>query len=65
MVMALFRGMHRLDQQHLAASIREAKCTHLGDGTRLSRLYTPDPHPISISFSKGQPFSNTGPQARK
>jgi hypothetical protein len=31
------------DPQYLATSVREAKCTHLGYGTRLSRLHTLDP----------------------
>jgi hypothetical protein len=44
-------------------SVREAKCTCLGYETRLNMLYTLDP--VSISFSEEQPFSNTGPRARK
>jgi hypothetical protein len=30
--------------QYSAASVRKAKCTHLGYRTRLSRLHTLDPH---------------------
>jgi hypothetical protein len=37
--------------QYSAASIKEAKCTHLGYGTMLSRLHTPDP-PIALAFSR-------------
>jgi hypothetical protein len=43
MVMVLLRGMRHPDPQYLAASAREAKCTHLGYETRLSRLHTLDP----------------------
>jgi hypothetical protein len=64
MVMVLLRGMRRPDPQYLAASVREAKCTCLGYGTRLGRLHTLDP-PFSITFPGEQPFGNTGPQARK
>jgi hypothetical protein len=39
-------------------SVREAKCTHLGYGTRLSTL---DP-PVTISFFEVQPFSSTDPE---
>jgi hypothetical protein len=42
-------------------SVREAKCTRLGYGTRLSRLYTLPS--VSISFSEEHSFSNT--RARK
>jgi hypothetical protein len=51
MVMVLLRGMRRPDPQYLASSIREAKCTHLGYRTRLSRLYTLDP-PLALAFSR-------------
>jgi hypothetical protein len=64
MVMALFRGMHRLDPQYSAVSVREAMYTHFGYRTRLSKLHTLDP-PFSISFSMEQPFGNTGSQVRK
>jgi hypothetical protein len=60
MVMALFRGMHHLNPQYSAISVREAKHTRLGYRTRLSRLHTLDP-PFSTSFSEEQPFGNTGP----
>jgi hypothetical protein len=43
MVIVLLRGMRRPDPQYLTASVREAKCTHLGYGTRLIRLHTLDP----------------------
>jgi hypothetical protein len=56
--MVLFGGMCCLDPQYSAAIVREAKCTRLRHGTMLSRLHTLDP-PISIGFSKEQPFSNT------
>jgi hypothetical protein len=59
MVMALFRGMCRLDPSYLAVIIREAKYICLGYRTRLSSLHTLDP-PYSISFSEEQPFSNIG-----
>jgi hypothetical protein len=49
MVMALFRGMCRLDPQYSVASVREAKCTHLGYGAKLSRLHTLDP-PLALAF---------------
>jgi hypothetical protein len=61
--MDLLRVVHRPDPQYAADGFREAKYTHLGYATRLSRLYTLDP--ISISFSKGQPFNNTGSQMEK
>jgi hypothetical protein len=62
MVIPLVRGAHRPGPQYVAASIREAKCTRLGYMTRLSRLHTTDPLPLlSISHSKGQPFSSTEP----
>jgi hypothetical protein len=43
--------------------VREVNYTCLGYGIKLSRctLWTP----ISISFFEEQPFSNTGPRARK
>jgi hypothetical protein len=37
--------------QYLAASVREAKCTCLGYGTRLSMLHTLDP-PLALAFSR-------------
>jgi hypothetical protein len=63
LVMALFRGMHHPDPQYLADSIREAKCTCLEYGTRLSRLHTLDP--LNSSFFEVQPFSNIEPRPRK
>jgi hypothetical protein len=53
----LVRGVDRLGRQYLTGSIREAKCTRLGYRTRLSRLLTLDP--LTISCSKGLPFSST------
>jgi hypothetical protein len=41
--MALFRGKCHPDPQYSTVSIREAKHTHLGYRTRLSRLHTLDP----------------------
>jgi hypothetical protein len=64
MVMALFRGMCRPDPQYSVVNVREARYTHLGYMTRLSRLHTLDPS-FSIRFSEEQPFGNTGPQAKK
>jgi hypothetical protein len=64
MVMDLLRVVRHLYPRYLAGSVREAKCTHLGYGTRLSKLHTLDPL-ISVSFYEGQPFSNTRPQAGK
>jgi hypothetical protein len=58
MIMVLLRSMRRQDPQYLVVSVREAKCTHLGYETRLSRLHTLDP-PIGISLSEEQPFSNS------
>jgi hypothetical protein len=58
MVMALFRGMHHLDPQYSAVSVREAKYTCLVYRTRLSRLHTLK-SPYSISFFEEQPFGNT------
>jgi hypothetical protein len=52
MIMALFRGMHRLDHKYSAISVREAKYTHLGYRTKLSRLHTLDPH-IALAFLRG------------
>jgi hypothetical protein len=51
MVMVLLKGMCRPDTQYLAASIREVKYTHLGYGTRLSRVHTLDP-PLALAFSR-------------
>jgi hypothetical protein len=44
MVMDLLTVVRRPDPQYSADSFREAKCTHLGYGTRLSKLHTLDPH---------------------
>jgi hypothetical protein len=62
--MTLFRGMRRSDPQYSVVSVREVKYTRLGYRTRLSRLHILEP-PFSISFSKEQPFDNTGPRVRK
>jgi hypothetical protein len=42
--MDLLRVVCRSDPQYAADGFREAKYTHLGYTTRLSRLYTLDPH---------------------
>jgi hypothetical protein len=39
------------DPQYLAASVREAKYTRLGHGTRLGKLHTLDP-PLALAFSR-------------
>jgi hypothetical protein len=49
MVMALFRGMRCLEPQYSTVSVREAKYTRLGYKTRLSRLYTMNPH-LALAF---------------
>jgi hypothetical protein len=49
--MVLLKGMHRLDPQCLAASFKEAKCTRLGYGIRLSRLHTLD-SPLALAFPR-------------
>jgi hypothetical protein len=59
MVMVLLRRMHRLDPQYLAASVREAKCTRLGYGTRLSKLHTLDP-PLALAFLRSSHSATTG-----
>jgi hypothetical protein len=58
MVMVLLRRMHRLDPQYLAASVREAKCTRLGYGTRLSKLHTLDP-PLALAFPRSSHSATT------
>jgi hypothetical protein len=52
MVMVLLRVVHRLDPQYSADSFRKAKYTHLGYGTRLSRLHTLDPS-LALAFPRG------------
>jgi hypothetical protein len=47
--MALFRGVCCLKPQYSGASVREAKCTRLEYGTRLSRRHTLD-SPLALSF---------------
>jgi hypothetical protein len=63
--MDLLKGVLHLDPQYLVGSVREVKCARLGCGTRLSRLHTSSPPPISFGLSMEQPFSNKGPQAKK
>jgi hypothetical protein len=46
--MVLLRSIHRPDPQYLAVSVRKAKCTHLGYGTR---LHTLDPL-LALAFSR-------------
>jgi hypothetical protein len=58
MVMVLLRRMHRLDPQYLATSVREAKCTRLGYGTRLSKLHTLDP-PLALAFPRSSHSATT------
>jgi hypothetical protein len=50
MVMVLLSSMRRPDPQYLATSIREANCTRLGYGTRLSRMHTLDPPLLALAF---------------
>jgi hypothetical protein len=61
MIMALFRGMHRLDPHYSVVSVREAKYTRLGYRTRLSKLHTLYP-PFSISFSRSSHSAILDPQ---
>jgi hypothetical protein len=49
MVMVLFKGICCSDPQYSAANIREAKCTRLVYGTRLSMLHTLYP-PLALAF---------------
>jgi hypothetical protein len=56
--MVLLRRMHRLDPQYLATSVREAKCTRLGYGTRLSKLHTLDP-PLALAFPRSSHSATT------
>jgi hypothetical protein len=49
MIMVLFRGMCHPNPQYSAANIREAKCTRLGYGIRLSRLHTLN-SPLALAF---------------
>jgi hypothetical protein len=63
MVMDLLRVMHRLDLQYSADSFREAKCTHLGYGTRLSRLHTLDP-PLALAFARGNHSATRDPRQK-
>jgi hypothetical protein len=51
MVMGLLREVRYLGAQYLAGSVREVKYTHLGYGTRLSRLHTPNP-PLALAFPR-------------
>jgi hypothetical protein len=49
MIMALFRGMHRLGPLYSGVSVREVKYTRLWYMTRLGRLHALDPL-CSITF---------------
>jgi hypothetical protein len=60
--MALFRG-HLLSGPPVLScdSVREAKCTCLGYGTRLSRLYTLDP-PLALAFLRSSHSATPDPE---
>jgi hypothetical protein len=58
MVMVLLRGMRHSDPQYLATSVREAKCTRLGYGIRLSRLHTLDP-PLALAYPRSSHSATT------
>jgi hypothetical protein len=61
MVMDLLRVVRHLYPRYLAGSVREAKCTHLGYGTRLSRLHTLDP-PLALAFTRGSHSATRDPK---
>jgi hypothetical protein len=50
-----------LDPQYLAVSIREEKYTHLGYRSRLSRLYTLDPH-LALAFPRSSYSATPDPE---
>jgi hypothetical protein len=53
--------MCRSDPQYLLVNVREAKCTRLGYGTRLSWLYTLDPL-LALAFLRGSHSATTDPE---
>jgi hypothetical protein len=63
MVMDLLRVVHRSDPQYSADSFREAKCTHLGYGTKLNRLHTLDP-PLALAFPMGSHSATRDPRQK-
>jgi hypothetical protein len=63
MIMDLLRAVCRLDPQYSADSFREAKCTCLGYGTRLSRLHTLDP-PLALAFPRSSHSTTRNPRQK-
>jgi hypothetical protein len=61
MVMVVFKGMCHLDPHYSTANIRDAKCTCLGYGTRLSRLHTLD-LPLELAFPWGSHSTTLDPE---
>jgi hypothetical protein len=61
MVMGLLRGVHRPEPQYLVGSVREAKHTCLGYGTKISRLHTPDP-PLALAFPRDSHLATRDPK---
>jgi hypothetical protein len=59
--MVLLRGICRLDPQCLVISVREAKCTCLGFGTRLSWPYTLDPA-LALAFLRSSHSATIDPK---
>jgi hypothetical protein len=63
MVMSLLRGVHRLDPQYLADSVREVKCTRLEYGIRVSRPHTPVP-PLALAFPRSSHSVTQDPEQK-
>jgi hypothetical protein len=63
MVMDLLRVMHHPDPQYSVDNFREAKCTRLGYGTKLSRLHTLDP-PLALAFLRGSHSATRDPRQK-
>jgi hypothetical protein len=63
--MALFSGMCYPGPQYSAVTaldiVREAKCTRLGYGIRLSRLYTLD-HPLALALTRSSYSATPDPE---